>query len=439
MRNTDVTIQDADVSFDDITLTHPFSISGGTITEFTLATVTVTVVDRLGNAAKGSGASIFSIPWSWPGSTHDVASRDSALRALIQLLLNEVKTVPFSDPIEIWSHLFEAVDSMAASVADEAIGPERIPHLAAMLTLGAVDNAVHDGWARAAGRSAYTMYTPEYLNQDLAELLGQEFAGRYPGDFIHQPRRTLPIQHLSSPSDPILRSETRSGETSLVDWIICDQPRHLKVKILGEDVLRDARRIVGVYEVAREHLHSSHRLTLAIDPNEAYSAPSDVIGLLDAISARSPEAADALTYIEQPISRDAPVDSQQMRILARRIPVVMDEGLTSLQTLRDLSVSGWSGAVIKAGKGQTLALLTYAFSKHHRLFVILQDLTAVGLALQHSGRLASVLDLSSPHFEYNSRQYAPDSNRHLDKAHPELVRVVDGHVTVNHPHGAGIH
>jgi L-alanine-DL-glutamate epimerase-like enolase superfamily enzyme len=152
--------------------------------------------------------------------------------------------------------------------------------------------------------------------------------------------------------------------------------------------------------------------------------------MLDAVAALDPETSSRLGYVEQPVSREARPDPSTLRRLGRRIPVVIDEGLASLEELRRIGDDGWSGAVIKASKGQTPALLTCALTQAYGWFASMQDLTAVDLALEHSARLASVLSLSVPHVEYNSRQYAPAANRRLAALRPELVAVRDGTIVV---------
>ena len=117
--------------------------------------------------------------------------------------------------------------------------------------------------------------------------------------------------------------------------------------------------------------------------------------------------------------------------------MLLDEGYSRLEQLLDLAEQGWSGVVIKAVKGQSHAMVTYAAARHLGLKIAIQDLTTVGAALEHSLGLAASVQASWPQVEYNSRQYAPGANAELAARRPEAVIVQDGHVAW-HPGGLGL-
>src|SRR5690606_5115778 len=131
-------------------------------------------------------------------------------------------------------------------------------------------------------------------------------------------------------------------------------------------------------------------------------------------------------------------ETAAMAELNDRVPVIIDEGLTDVRQLAGLLDSGWGGLVVKASKGQSLALLCSTFASRKSMFLAIQDLTATSAALEHSARLASVLPVSSRSFEYNSRQYAPSANAELAQRRPELVAVTGGGIAVGEAENAGI-
>jgi len=431
MRESDIRIVDADVDFREVKLDHPLVISGGAIDWFTVAVVRVSAVDRRGRRATGRGASVLSIPWSWPHSSLSVEARDAVLRDVTTAIAQRLPDIEAADPIRLWQELSAQLPALCASATTD-----EIPHLAAALALGAADNAIHDGWGRVAGQPVFTMYDDEHVADDLVGALGPDFAGRRPGDFLAEPRTRLPVQHLAGAGDPIDDSEAEPGERSLGQWLRADGISHVKVKVLGRNPRADAERILAVHQAAVRAGNGPVRL--AVDPNEAYGAPEELGETLDLVAAGSSAAAQAIRYVEQPISRDRPADPDALRAVSSRAPVLMDEGFTSLDQLAELVPQGWSGLVIKAGKGQTPALLAHSFARRHGLFITVQDLTAVDLALEHSARLVASLSLSAPHLECNSRQYAPDANAELARARPELVNVRDGEVSVGPPTGPGL-
>jgi L-alanine-DL-glutamate epimerase-like enolase superfamily enzyme len=410
--DTDVVVREADVQFRRVELDQPFTISGRTIAWFTLALANVAVTDRRGRAARGSGASVLSVPWAWPTSDRTVEERDAAMRQLTRQFADRVLDGEPADPVAIWRRL-------------HATAPATMPPLAAMLCLGVLDNALHDAWARAADRPAYAMYTKEHLADHLGQYVDPALAGRYPGQFLVAARPRLPVQHVVGVTDPL--HDSTGGEVSLVEWLARDGVRHLKIKVRGSDPEADARRIADVHQVASAE---AGNVSLAVDPNEGYRDAAALGEMLDLLRAGAPDAFAAVSYLEQPFPRDHRLDRDELRRAAQGKPVLVDESLDDPARLPRLVAAGWSGVVVKAGKGQSAALLAYAYARAHSLFVTVQDLTAVDLALAHSARLASVLDLSAPQFEYNSRQYAPRGNNALATRLPDLVAVRDGTITL---------
>ncbi|MBM7784771.1 enolase C-terminal domain-like protein [Tenggerimyces flavus] len=416
MRSSDITILESEVDFEAVELSTPLILGSGAVKRFTVARVRVVAADRQGRTATGTGTSVLSVPWSWPRSTLSFDERDIVLRDLCVRLAGTLSWLEAADPIRLCGELSATLPELARPV-----GAEPVPQLAALLCLGAVDNAVHDAWSRVAGGSAYHLYTADYLNDDLGAV-DSSLAGRYPGEFLTAPRERLPVQHVVSPGDPLTPADRADGYRPLVDWCRTERLRHFKIKVLGRDPHEDADRIGAVYDTVRAGAPDA---TLAVDPNESYSSLEALDELADALRKRHPDAASAIAYVEQPIPRS-------MALVPRPFPfpVLMDEGSSDLGSLPELARTGWSGLVVKAGKGQTYALVANAYAKVHGLFLTVQDLTTVDLALRHSARLASVLHPSAPHLEYNSRQYAPHANARLSVTHPELTGVRDGAVRV---------
>ncbi|MGW4470649.1 enolase C-terminal domain-like protein [Nonomuraea sp. NPDC004354] len=443
MRSTDVSVREAAAAFHDVRLDHPLRLSGATVDRFTLAVVRVTVEDRAGRVAWGEGASVLSVPWSWPVSGLSWTVRDLVLRRLTERLAAAATEVRSGDPFAIHRELSEAAACARRDGAEAAGGPEPVPELAAALALGAVDNAVHDGWARAAGAPATSLYEGLDLGPARRRLPVQHVVG------LDDPLEADPLEHPREP-DPLKPDAVESGRLEsgppgradvapprraavrpLREWLRAEGIAHVKIKLSGRDPAADARRVIEVHRVLRESAGARH--TVSLDPNEGYQEPAAVLELLDALDG-SP-AWDALTYLEQPVPRDAPPDPGGMRAIGARLPVLADESLATEADLARLAAAGWSGSVIKAARGQSLAMRSLAHARAHGMRVALQDLTAVGLALVHSARLAAALPLDWQAFEYNSRQYAPRANGDLPA---ELVRVRQGHV-VPGPARPGIH
>src|SRR5690625_114994 len=424
MNPTDIRITEARAQFHEVVLDQPFAISGRPITHFTVAEVTLTGQDRGGTRAQGVGYSMLSVPWAWPRAEVDVPSRDEALRTLVRQFTDSLSDGGWGDAIQLWRPLYARLDQALADLAQQ-LGCGPVPRLAGMLALGAVDNALHDVWGQVAGRSVYTMYTADHLAQDLS-WIDPQLTGVYPGDYLGEVRGELPIQHVLGGGDPIRAEQAGSGVRSLAEWLRADGSWHLKLKVEG-DPQADAEPTVQPYQVARSHLPT---VSLSIDPNEGYRTVEDLERMLDLVEQAAPGIMADVTYLEQPFPRTMTPDAQGLTRLSEWVPVLMDEGYSRLTQLPELRRQGWSGVVIKASKGQSAAMLTYAFARAHGLHVAVQDLTHVGQAVVHSAGLVSALELSWPHLEFNSRQYSAGANAELAERLPDLAQVRGGVVQV---------
>lgn len=420
-RPSDIRALRAEVSFVEVELEPPFVISGRPLTHLTSPKVRLTVETGGGVRACGVGAGMLSVPWAWPHSPVELSVRDRVLRSLVRTFVGQLLSLgQCADPFALWRPLYERLDETLAAAARVA-GLDEIPRLAGLLALGAVDNALHDAWGQAAARSSYSMCTAEFMD-DLG-WLSPQMGGVRPGDRLGPARTEIPIQHALGVGDPLTDDEAPPGVRSLEQWMRTQGIRHLKMKLAG-DPEDDAARIAAARRVLNRFPWDS---TLSLDPNEAYTV-SELNRMLDRLALIDPGAAGAITYLEQPFPRERESDPQQLRHLTARFPVLLDEGYSRLEQLLDLAEQGWSGVVIKAVKGQSHAMVTYAAARHLGLKIAIQDLTTVGAALEHSLGLAASVQASWPQVEYNSRQFAPGASAELASRSPELVEVRDGHV-----------
>lgn len=320
---------------------------------------------------------------------------------------------------------------MLEQAAPRAVG-EQIPRLAGLLALGPVDNALHDAWSWAVGRALREMYTGEYLREDLRRY-GTHGESLHSGDTLTPPRRPLPVQYALGAGDPLTEQKAGPGQRSLEDWTCAEGVHHLKLKLTG-DPAADRERLCGVSRIATAQRPDTR---LSLDPNEAYALPR-LAALLDDLERHNPDVLAAIDCLEQSIPRDEHLDPVLLRRLAARVPVLWDEGYTRLSQLETLQEQGSSGVVIKAVKGQSHAMITQAIARRAGMELAIQDRTAVDLALEHSLGLASVLPVSWPAVECNSRQYAAAANGALARRSPDLVAVREGSVRLL-PTGTGLY
>ena len=123
--------------------------------------------------------------------------------------------------------------------------------------------------------------------------------------------------------------------------------------------------------------------------------------------------------------------------VSARIPVVLDEGLTSLEAIDQALDLGWSGIALKTCKTQSLMLLALAKAHGLNLHVSVQDLTNPGIALLHSAGLAARLPVTRP-IETNARQYYPDTSTPEATIFPGIYRPTNGAISTDGLDGPGL-
>jgi len=153
------------VSFRHVPFAKPLVLSSGPIDGLTEATVRADVETATGVRASGHGSVLLSHPWAYGADGRGAADeRDAQMRAMVARLAAGIRGAG-GDPLTIGAHLLDAQGDLP------------LPQLAAAVCAGPVDAAVHDAWARAAGRPAWQLYTRDHVD-DLATFLGPDFTGR---------------------------------------------------------------------------------------------------------------------------------------------------------------------------------------------------------------------------------------------------------------------
>jgi hypothetical protein len=160
--------------------------------------------------------------------------------------------------------------------------------------------------------------------------------------------------------------------------------------------------------------------------------------VLRQIRGKSPAAFGRIQYGEQPTHRDLRAHRENvMHEAAKLRPVVIDESLTDLESLRLAREMGYTGAALKACKGQAQALLMAAAAQRWRMFLCVQDLTCPGASLIHSAGLAAHVPGVAA-IEANARQYVPAANKGWEEKFPGIFVIKDGFMRTGILTGAGL-
>ncbi len=383
----------ASVEFFERPFLRPLQISSGSITRITEARAAVTMLCG-GREASGRGSIYLSDLWAWPdpGLTHE--ERDARLRReseRIAAALPELAGGEDAHPLELGLRLHDAV-------CHHAEEPE-MPALASAMCASPFDAAIHDACGQALGMSAFRFYDPDAPLPRADAVLGGE-ACRAIREMLRPPARELPAWLIVSRGDDL--------ERDVRPWVRDRGYRCFKVKVLGRSNEDDAARTAEVYRAVLRFGARSPRLS--VDSNEGNPDAASVREYLELLRAMDPDAFDAVEYLEQPTPRDIRAHPVDWRLLAGMKPVLLDEGLTSLEVLPLAREQGWSGLALKTCKGHSFALTAAAWARRQGMLLSLQDLTNPGLSAIHAALFAAHVEFING-VELNSPQYTPDANR----------------------------
>ena len=126
-----------------------------------------------------------------------------------------------------------------------------------------------------------------------------------------------------------------------------------------------------------------------------------------------------------------------MHEAARIKPIVIDESLVDFDTLLLAREQGYTGAALKACKGQTDTLLLGAAIQKYGMFLCVQDLTCPGYSFLHSASIAAHLPGVAA-IEGNARQFCPVGNKPWVKRFPSMFEITDGTVGTGALNGIGL-
>ena len=346
-----------------------------------------------------------------------------------------------------WGHPIDltlALETSYAAAAEEISRgmAEPIPPLCTLVTASPFDAALHDAYGKLHGRNSFSTLGPEFLRNDLGHYLGPEFRGETLDRYIPaNPVRSLPLYHLVGAVDPLTPADVQHkvGDglpEDLPEWIRHDGITHIKIKLNGDDRSWDMNRVARVHQTAMGTGRSD--LVYSLDFNEKCPNVAYLLDFLRGLKAQSPQAFARVQYIEQPTARDLKAHpADDVREAARIVPVVIDESLTGIDAFLLALKMGYSGAALKACKGQSQSLLIAALARKRKVFLCVQDLTCPGASLVHSVTLAAHVP-GVKAIEANARQYVPAANAGWEKRFPGIFTVRDGLMRTDGTGGPGL-
>ena len=424
----------------------PLKFGPETLTSVTCARMRLTVADDLGRRFEGWGETPLSVQWAWPGEL----AWTRRLAAMISF--GRQRTHAWAScglsghPLEI-GHDFQqsCLRPLWIAFNQTRAAGEAMPWLAALVGCSAFDLALHDAYGQACHRPIYQLYGPDFLRRDLAAFLepapdaSVSFSGRYPEDYLLRERReTLPAWHLVGGLDPLTPADLTGNEPAdghpvlLADWIWRDGLRCLKIKLRGTNAVADFDRLVRVGEIARTHDVEC----LSADFNCTVQAVDYVNEILDRLHADHPRIYERILYVEQPFPYELERHRLDVRSVAARKPLFLDESAHDWRLVRLGRELGWTGVALKTCKTQTGAILSACWARAHGLALMVQDLTNPMLA-QIPHLLLAAHTPTIMGVETNAMQFYPAASAPEATVHPGLYRRRAGVVNLATLRGPG--
>ncbi|MBV9085452.1 MAG: hypothetical protein JOZ62_22480 [Acidobacteriaceae bacterium] len=435
-RPTDIRVEEMSFEYEDYKYRVPIKFGGTVLDRATIINVHCTVRTAAGKVAKGFGSMPMGNVWAFPSHTMNYDTTLGAMKALAARISKITAGSKLSGhPIDINWALQPEYLKAASEVSSQLHLDEPIPKLCTLVTASPFDAAVHDGFGKVHNLNCYYTYGPEFMSRDLSYYAGSQFKGMYPERFIlKEPKPRMPLYHLVSAVDPIEESDIKKRVNdglpeTLPEWINHDGLTHLKIKLNGNDLDWDVDRVLRVDRVTAE-TQEKRGVTdwvYSLDFNEKCPNIEYFLDFIQRIKRGAPESFKRIQYIEQPFSRDMVTHRQSVAKAAELVPVVIDEALTGIDALMLARELGYTGAALKACKGQSDMMIIAPVAEYHKMFLCVQDLTCPGASLiQSAGIAAHVPGVKA--IESNARQYMPAANKPWVARFPGLFYVKDGMV-----------
>jgi L-alanine-DL-glutamate epimerase-like enolase superfamily enzyme len=427
-----IRIDEIRFELEDIRYRAPYKFGGVVMNHTTLLNVWARVRNPAGKVVEGFGSMPLSNLWAFPSREMSYDTTQNAMRVLgrrLVALTNQYRD--FGHPIDINTALEPAYFETAKEVSQELKLLRPIPDLCTLVVASPIDAALHDAYGKLLGRSTYRTYSPDCLPRDLSHFLNADFRGEFLNRYVNpRPRPQVNLYHSVGGLDALTKADLTKPlndglPETLPDWIRFNGLHHIKIKLQGDDLQWDIERTVAIDRIAEE---TNPRVDwrYCVDFNERCPNVDALLEYLRKVKELSPRGFTRIEYIEQPTARDLKADrANRMHEAAKLRPVVIDESLTSLETLLAARDLGYTGVALKACKGQTQAMLMAAAAQKYNMFLCVQDLSCPGASLVHSAGIAAHVPGVSG-IEANSRQYLPAANEAWKRKFPGLFVIRDG-------------
>jgi L-alanine-DL-glutamate epimerase-like enolase superfamily enzyme len=447
MNPTDIRIDDVAFSYEDFQYRTPIKFGGVAVDRATILNVDAWVSTSSGKKAKGFGSMPLGNVWAFPSKKLNYEQTLAAMKAVVERVAKITAAhEDYGHPIDLTWTLEHQYHDAAAELSRQLDLADAIPVLCTLVAASPFDAALHDAFGKVHGLNSYHTYGPDFLRHDLGHYLGANFKGERLDRYVNKaPRPRLPLYHLIGALDPLEEKAISQGigdglPETLPQWIEHDGLTHLKVKLNGDNLAWDVDRVVNVDRVAAatQERRGLKEWNYSLDFNEKCPNVEYLLDFLFKVKQLRPAGFERIQYIEQPTARDLKAHRQNVMHEASKIrPVVIDESLIDLESLLIARDMGYTGAALKACKGQSQSLVLAAAAQKLGMFLCVQDLTCPGASLIHSAGLAAHVPGVAA-IESNARQYCPAANKPWEGRFPGIFKVTGGTIETGALTGVGL-
>jgi len=445
--STDARIDELGIAFEDYRYRTPYKFGGKEVDRVTLLNVRCRLSTKAGKSAEGGASMSMGNVWSFPAPNIPYDTTLAAMKTLAAKIADITRSfTEYAHPLDVNHALLPEYLKAAAATSRELRLAQPIPKLCTLVTGSPVDAAIHDAFGKLHGRNSFTVCGKDFVRFDLSHYLNREFRGEYLDPYIlRKPVRRIRMYHSVGASDPLTAAEVKKPihdglPETLEDWIPYNGVTAIKIKLNGADLAWDVDRVASIDRVttAAQAKRGFKDWVYSLDFNERCPNVQYLLDFEHKLKDKAPKAFTLVQYIEQPTARDLAADRQNTMFEAARLrPVVIDESLTGLDALLLAREMGYTGAALKACKGQSETLLLAAATQKYKMFRCVQDLTCPGAALVHSVGIAAHVPGTAA-LEANAREYVPAANQGWEKRFPGIFVVKDGYMNTQGLDGPGL-
>jgi L-alanine-DL-glutamate epimerase-like enolase superfamily enzyme len=444
---SDARIDHIETGFADYLYRAPYKFGGKEVDRVTLLNVRCRLSLKSGKSAAGFAAMPLGNVWSFPAPDIAYDTTLAAMKSLAAKIAGITRDFrDYAHPLDVNRTLEPEYLKAAELVVREMKLPRPVPKLCTLVTASPFDAALHDAFGRLHGRNSFTVCGREFVRYDLAHYLNGDFRGEYLDPYLLA--KAIPrirLYHSVGASDPLTAAEVKKPihdglPETLEEWIPWNGITAVKIKLNGGDLDWDTERVAAIDRVATsaQARRGVRDWIYSLDFNERCPNVEYLLEFERQLRGKAPAAFGRVQYIEQPTARDLAANRRNSMFEAARLrPVVIDESLTGLDMLLLAREMGYTGAALKACKGQSQTLLMAAATQKYKMYRCVQDLTCPGAALVHSVGIAShVAGVAA--LEANAREYVPAANRGWERIFPGIFIIKDGFIGTAGLDGLGL-